>query len=189
MHKSIYCIYCIYMHSPLCWCMNSWNIWIHIWKTYEFIAHMWIHIWIHIWEFIYIWIHKSWYQFIHEMIIWMHIHVNSYVRWIYEFMSIWIHGYELADFLYEFISIWNQVSEFIVSNLNSWTYDCTMFFMILKSYLNSYYVFIQDFMIMNSYVTFHDLWIHIWIHVYEEYDSEEYREIIPEIMCTKVPDD
>ena len=36
---------------------------------------------------------------------------------------------------------------------------------------------------MNSYVTFHDLWIHIWIHVYEEY-----REIIPEFMCTKVPD-
>ena len=27
------------------------------------------------------------------------------------------------------------------------------------------------------------LWIHIWIHV-----IEEYREIIPEIMCTKVPD-
>ena len=39
-------------------------------------------------------------------------------------------------------------------------------------------------MIMNSYVTFHDLWIHIWIHVYEEY-----REIIPEFMCTKVPDE
>ena len=38
-------------------------------------------------------------------------------------------------------------------------------------------------MIMNSYVTFHDLWIHIWIHVYEEY-----RKIIPEFMCTKVPD-
>ena len=38
-------------------------------------------------------------------------------------------------------------------------------------------------MVMNSYVTFHDLWIHIWIHVYEEY-----REIIPEFRCTKVPD-
>ena len=38
-------------------------------------------------------------------------------------------------------------------------------------------------MIMNSYATFRDLWIYIWIHVYEEY-----REIIPEIMCTKVPD-
>ena len=39
-------------------------------------------------------------------------------------------------------------------------------------------------MIMNSYATFHDLWlgIHTWIYVYE------YREIIPEIMCTKVPD-
>ena len=36
---------------------------------------------------------------------------------------------------------------------------------------------------MNSYVTFHDLWIHIWIHVYEEY-----REIIPEFGCVKVPD-
>ena len=36
---------------------------------------------------------------------------------------------------------------------------------------------------MNSYVTFHNLWIHIWIHVYEEY-----RGIIPEIMCTKIPD-
>ena len=32
-------------------------------------------------------------------------------------------------------------------------------------------------MIMISYVAFHDL------HLYEEY-----REIIPEIMCTKVPD-
>ena len=38
-------------------------------------------------------------------------------------------------------------------------------------------------MIMNSYVIFHDLWIHIWIRVYEEY-----REIIPEFGCTKVPD-
>ena len=37
---------------------------------------------------------------------------------------------------------------------------------------------------MNSYVTFRDLWIHLWIHVYEEY-----REIIPEFRCTKVPDD
>ena len=38
---------------------------------------------------------------------------------------------------------------------------------------------------MNSYETFHDLWIHIWIHtdIYEEY-----CEIIPEIMWTKVPD-
>ena len=23
MHKSIYCIYCIYMHSPLCWCASG----------------------------------------------------------------------------------------------------------------------------------------------------------------------
>ena len=37
---------------------------------------------------------------------------------------------------------------------------------------------------MKSYATFHDLWIHMWIHVYEEY-----CEIIPEIMCTKVPDE
>ena len=59
------------------------------------------------------------------------------------------------------------------------TYDFTIFFMIMNSYMNSYY----EFMIMNSYATFHDLWIHIWIHVYEEY-----REIIPEFMCTKVPD-
>ena len=36
---------------------------------------------------------------------------------------------------------------------------------------------------MNSYATFHDLWIHFWINVYEEY-----REIIPEIMYDKVPD-
>ena len=35
----------------------------------------------------------------------------------------------------------------------------------------------------TAYATFHGLWIHIWIHVYEEY-----CEIIPEIMCTKVPD-
>ena len=39
-------------------------------------------------------------------------------------------------------------------------------------------------MIMNSYVTFHDLRIHIRIHVYEIF-----CEIIPEIMCTKVPDE
>ena len=37
---------------------------------------------------------------------------------------------------------------------------------------------------MNTYATFHDLWIHVGIHVYEEY-----REIVPEIMCTKVPDE
>ena len=51
------------------------------------------------------------------------------------------------------------------------------------SYLNSCYVLISDFMIMNSYATFHNLWIHMWIHVYEAH-----REIIPEIMGTKVPD-
>ena len=40
-------------------------------------------------------------------------------------------------------------------------------------------------MIMISYATFHDLRIHVWIHVYDKY-----REITgtPEIMCTKVPD-
>ena len=62
-------------------------------------------------------------------------------------------------------------------------HEFTIFFIIMNSYLNSYYEFIWDFMIMNSYVKFHDLWIHIWIHVYEEY-----REIIPEFLCTKVPD-
>ena len=49
--------------------------------------------------------------------------------------------------------------------------------------MNSYHEFIQDFMIMNSYATFHDLRIQIWIHVYEEYS-----EITPEIMGSKVPD-
>ena len=39
-------------------------------------------------------------------------------------------------------------------------------------------------MIMNSYATFHDLWIQVWIHV-----CEEYHEIIPEIMGTKIPDE
>ena len=41
-----------------------------------------------------------------------------------------------------------------------------------------------NFMTMNSHATFHDLWIQIWIHLYEEYS-----EIIHEIMCTKVPDE
>ena len=92
-------------------------------------------------------------EFTHQFMI-----MNSYM------ISLsWIHQHEFKD-------------EF---NL---TYDFTIFFMIIKWYLNSYYEFKYDFMIMNSYVTFHDLWIHIRIHVYEEY-----REIIPQIMCTKVP--
>ena len=95
---------------------------------------------------------------------WHWIHTWLHENWIH----VWFHGYE-----------------FILMNsyMNSYTwiqsYDFTIFFMIMNSYMNSYY----EFMIMNSYATFHDLWIHIWIHVYEEY-----REIIPEFMCTKVPD-
>ena len=55
--------------------------------------------------------------------------------------------------------------------------------MIVTSYLNSCCELIYDFMIIKSYAAFHDLWIQIWIDVYEEYS-----EIMPEIMCTKVSD-
>ena len=39
-------------------------------------------------------------------------------------------------------------------------------------------------MTINSYATFHDLWIQIWFHVYEEN-----CEIMPEIIDTKVPNE
>ena len=37
------------------------------------------------------------------------------------------------------------------------TYDFTIFFMIMNSYLNSYYEFIFESIMMNSFATFHDL--------------------------------
>ena len=54
--------------------VNSWNIWIHIWKNQMKSFLIWIHIWIYICEFIYIWIHI--------IIIWIHIndYMNSYTR-------------------------------------------------------------------------------------------------------------
>ena len=36
-------------------------------------------------------------------------------------------------------------------------YDFTIFFMTMNSYLYSFYEFIYDFMINNSYTIFHDL--------------------------------
>ena len=73
---------------------------------------------------------------------------------------LWIHLYEL-------------IREFIHMNWDIWFHD------ILHDHE---FIYEFDFMYMkNSSWS----WIHIliWIHVYEEY-----REIIPEIMCTKVPD-
>ena len=98
--------------------------------------------------------------------------VNSWL-WIH----IWFH-YNLNEY--------TCMNLLVEMNLYMWilTYDFTIsFFMIMNSYLNSYNEFINDLMIMNSYATFQDLWIRIWIHAYEEY-----REIIPEIKCSKVPD-
>ena len=98
--------------------------------------------------------------------------VNSWL-WIH----IWFH-YNLNEY--------TCMNLLVEMNLYMWilTYDFTIsFFMIMNSYLNSYNEFINDLMIMNSYATFQDLWIRIWIHVHEEY-----REIIPEIKCSKVPD-
>ena len=78
---------------------------------------------------------------------------------------LWIH---LNEFIYEFIH-------------TNFRHDFTIIFMIMNSYINTLYGFIYEFMIVNSYTTIHVLWIHIWNHVYEEF-----CEIIPEIMCTKV---
>ena len=99
------------------------------------------------------------------------IALNSHMNtWLW--MHIWFHYHEFTG---------------MNSGMNSYTciltYDFTIFFMILYSYLNSYYEFISDFMIMNSYATFHNLWIHMRIYLHEEY-----HEIIPDIMCSKVPD-
>ena len=61
--------------------------------------------------------------------IWISRHMNSHnhymnMKWIHEFMSIWIHVYEFkcvdSDFINEFISILILISEFIVFHLNSW---------------------------------------------------------------------
>ena len=90
----------------------------------------------------------------------------------YHWIHTWIHYYEfIHDFIImnstAWIHIWIHTYEFwhMISRYSSWSWI---------------HIWIH---IMNSYATFHDLWIHIWIHVYEEY-----REIIPEFMCTKVPD-
>ena len=49
--------------------------------------------------------------------------MNSYMKWLYEFMSIWIHVYKFqredSELVYEFISIWIHTKEFILSNLDS----------------------------------------------------------------------
>ena len=63
------------------------------------------------------------------------------------------------------------------------TYNFTIFFMIWVMPVNLDY----EFHTINSYATFHNLWLQICIHV-----QEKYREIISEIRgytCTKVPDD
>ena len=138
---------------PFCWLhLEPWYTWIHIWihETFEFIHEKII--WIHsLYDFIlksymnsymnsYIWTSEfiftgcllayefisSLYEFIYEMIVWIHIHMNWYMKWIYEFMSICIHVYYLkcidSEFLYECISISIQIyymKRIHVSNLNS----------------------------------------------------------------------
>ena len=88
------------------------------------------------------------------------------------------------EFMYDFM-IMNSFSQihtwihshafwYMNSRYSSWLW-IHIWIRTLNSYMNSLsWIHIRHFMI---------LWIHIWIHVYEEY-----CEIIPEIMCTKVPD-
>ena len=112
-------------------------------------------------QWFHMWLHFQ--EFSHDSTIFFILVHNTVTEFTHEFMImnsymislLWIHRHEFGD------ELWIL------------TYDFTIFFMIMNSYLNSYY----------EYATFHDLWIRIWIHSYEEY-----REIIPEIMCTKVPD-
>ena len=77
-------------------------------KSYEFIIYMNSYVNSYTYEFIW-----SLYEFIDEMIIWIQILLNSYMKWLYEFMSIWIHVYEFKcmdyEFIYEFINIWIQI--------------------------------------------------------------------------------
>ena len=97
----------------------------------------------------------------------------------------WFHFIALNSHMnsWLWIQIWFYYHEFtgMNSKMNSYiwilTYDFTIFFMIKNSYLNSEFI-------SWIHIRFHNLWIPIWIYVYEEY-----REIIPEIMCTKVPDE
>ena len=66
--------------------------------------------------------------------------------------------------LYYWIHTWIQNIWFLaydfwhtISRYSSWSWN--------RTWIHTY-EFIQDFMIMNSYAIFHDLWIQIWIHVY-----------------------
>ena len=59
--------------------------------------------------------------------------------------------------------VWIQQPEFldesIYVNFDMISPIFTIFFMVMNLYLNSWYEFIYKFIIMNSYSTFHDLWI------------------------------
>ena len=89
--------------------MNSWNLWIHLWKN-----HMnWLVTWIHIQV---TWIHE--YEFMYEMIIWIlclyefFVYMNSYMNdhmnsWVHEFMSANIYVY--SEFIYEYMYVWIHV--------------------------------------------------------------------------------
>ena len=87
------------------------------------------------------------------------------------------------------IQLYEFIHEFIHLNLDIWFHDILHdhefmyeFALWIHIWIHNF-EFIYEFMVMNSYATFLVAWIHIWIH-----ENEEYREIIPEIMWTKVPE-
>ena len=61
------------------------------------------------------------------------VYMNSYMQWIYEYMStttMWIHVYEFKCRDSEFMYMnheWNQIFDFILSNLNSWIWIHELF--------------------------------------------------------------
>ena len=110
-------------------------------NSYEFICELII--WIHwLYEFIYIWIYEWSYEFIGYM--------NSDMKKSYEFIGTWIH----SDFIYEFVSIWIQVCEFTVSNLNSWIWFHKHDIMIWIHYWKSRRIQYSELMVLHSMVKY-----------------------------------
>ena len=113
-------------------------------------------------------------------------------------MSWWTHFYEFSsDFTILFICMnsWTEfihdfICKFLWIHIYNFVHDFTIFFI----YMNHIWIhdtnsdseswnFLHEFTFMNSDGIFHDLWIQIWIHVYEKIVKSYVKS-----GRTKVPD-
>ena len=157
--------------------LERWYTQIHIWihETYDLFTC--IHIWTHMHKFMYIWIMNSCMKWLHEFM----VYINSYVKLIYEFMSVWIHVYEFKCIGSEFI-IHHIESEFMnlisLTWIHVWHYYLKMKRMQYSEFVEfnsvvKYGIWIRcnefkrittQISVMNTYMKWIVMNSHIWIH-------------------------